>query len=144
LGERILNRAIAGLKRIIARGNKFRYPESVKRATEEFIHHANPLPAFIADRCEREPKARCLMRDFYTEYCRWCEGQGITMTQQQATVRRNLGHLGFLVKHGNRGDTIYKLRLKSSFEKAWLTPVMHRCTKHPPPPATVCCGVVMI
>jgi hypothetical protein len=40
------------------------------------------------------------------------------LTQQQATVRRNLGHLGFLVKHGSRGDTIYKLRLKSSSEQA--------------------------
>jgi hypothetical protein len=53
------------------------------------------------------------MRDFYTAYCRWAEEQGITMTQQQATVRRNLGHLGFLVKHGNRGDTVYGLLLKS-------------------------------
>ena len=114
----ILNRALAGLRQVIARGHKFKYPESVKRATEEFIRHANPLPAFIADCCEREPKARCLMRDFYAAYCRWCDGQGITMTQQQSTVRRNLAHLGLVVKHGNRGDTIRGLRLKSSFEQS--------------------------
>ena len=114
----VLNRAIAGLKRIIAHGDRFRYPESVKRATEEFIRHANPLPAFIADRCERASKGSCLMRDFYTAYCRWAEEQGITMTQQQATVQRNLGHLGFLVKHGNRGDTVYGLLLKGSSEQA--------------------------
>ena len=114
----VLNRAISGLQRIIARGNRFKYPESVKRATAEFIRHANPLPAFIADRCERDPNARCLMREFYAQYCRWAEEHGITMTQQQSTVRRNLGHLGLLVKHGNRGDTVYGLRLKSSCEQA--------------------------
>jgi len=113
----VLNRAISGLKGIIARGNRFEYPESVKRATEEFIRHANPLPAFIADRCERDPMAHCLMRDFYVEYCRWAEQQGITMTQQRATVRRNLGHLGYLVKHGRQGDTVYKLRLKKRLNK---------------------------
>ena len=113
----VLNSTLAGLKRLIARDNRFKYPESVKRATEEFIRHANPLPAFIADRCEREPKARCLMRDFYAAYCRWCDGQGITMTQQQSTVRRNW-HLGLVVKHGNRGDTIRGLRLKSLFEQS--------------------------
>jgi putative DNA primase/helicase len=114
----VLNRAISRLERVIARDNRFKYPESVKRATAEFIRHANPLPAFIADRCERDPKVRCLMREFYGEYGRWAEEQGMTMTQQQSTVRRNLGHLGFLVKHGNRGDTVYGLRLKSSSEQA--------------------------
>ena len=114
----MLNRTLAGLKRLIARGNGFKYPESVMQATEIFIRHANPLPAFIADCCIRDPKVYCFMRDFYREYCDWCERQGITMKQQQATVRRNLDHLGILVKHGNRGDTIYKLRLKSSLEQA--------------------------
>lgn len=111
----VLNRAITGLKGIVQRGHKFDYPESVKRATEEFVRHANPLPAFIAGQCEHDLKARCLMREFYEKYCSWAEEQGITMKQQQATVRRNLGHLGILVKHGKYGDTVYKLRLKSSF-----------------------------
>ena len=110
----VLNRALAGFKRFVQRGNKFKYPRSVKQATEGFVCQANPLPAFIADQCEKGSTARCLMRDFYEQYCRWADDQGITMKQQQVHVRRNLGHLRFVVKHGSKGDTVHGLRLKKS------------------------------
>ena len=112
----VLNRAIAGLKRIIERGHKFDIPESVSRATQEFVRLANPLPAFVAERCERSPTARCWMKDFYTAYCAWAEEQGITIPQQRPTVKNNLRNLGYLVKHGNRGDRISGLSLKKPLE----------------------------
>jgi hypothetical protein len=56
------------------------------------------------------------MRDLYKKYCAWAGENGITLTQQQPTVRRNLDHLGYPVKHGNRGGTVHGLRLKNALE----------------------------
>jgi putative DNA primase/helicase len=112
----VLNRALAGLKRVIQSGNCFKFPESVTKATTGFLRQANPLPAFIKERCDHSPAARCLMRDLYKKYCDWARENGITLTQQQSTVRRNLDHLGYPVKHGNRGGTVHGLRLKNALE----------------------------
>ncbi len=113
----ILNHALAGLKRVVKRRLRFDYPEDVKTATTTFMREANPLPAFIADRCEPVTRGGCLLRLFYEAYANWCKAMGITMVQQQLSVRRNLEHLKYEVDHGNKGETVFGLRLKTSFEQ---------------------------
>jgi phage/plasmid-associated DNA primase len=61
----ILNRALAGYQRLLARGTKFKLPTAVEQATARWIQQANPLPAFIAACCQKNAQARCLMQDFY-------------------------------------------------------------------------------
>ncbi len=59
----VLNRALAGLARVISRGWRFDPPETAQEAKEEWLIEANPLPAFIDARCE--PKGTCWLLDLY-------------------------------------------------------------------------------
>jgi|tagenome__1003787_1003787.scaffolds.fasta_scaffold19439668_1 putative DNA primase/helicase len=110
----VLNQALEGLRRLVKRRNRFEQPEDVKRAKQRLLVHANPLPAFLEECCVEDPARSCLMRDFYLAYCRWAEQSGITLTQQQSKVRANLEHLGFTIKHSNKGQKIDKLALRWS------------------------------
>ena len=53
------------------------------------------------------------MRDLYAAYPEWAREAGVTLAQQQASVRRILASLGFEVRHGNRGDKVFGLSLRS-------------------------------
>lgn len=108
----VLNRAIEGLSRVRKRGSKFAWPEAVEIATEGFFANANPLPAFIAERCKKVIGASMTMKAFYVAYCLWANANGVTMKQQQTSVRKNLEHLGFAVVHRNSGSTLLGLQLK--------------------------------
>jgi P4 family phage/plasmid primase-like protien len=107
----ILNRAVAGLQRVIRRGWRFKHPKALVEAKDRWLTFANPLPAFIEQRCVRDGK--CLLRHLYSAYNRWAEEMGITMKQQQLTVRRNLENLGFTVIRSSDGPEVRGLRLKS-------------------------------
>lgn len=108
----VLNRALEGLRRLLERGMRFRYPEAVNAAKAAWLIQANPLPAFIEECCERDPKANCLLAKFYTEYTNWAVAKGFTRVQQAATLRQNLQNLEFTVKKRNKGQTILGLHLK--------------------------------
>ena len=110
----VLNRALAGYQRLLKRGNKFKQPSPVRTATKRWLQQANPLPAFVAARCLKKPTARCLLNDLYVAYANWTRDMGYTLTQTQQTVGRNLEHLGFGGKKGNRGKLIIGLTLDNS------------------------------
>ena len=114
----ILNRTLAGLKRVVKRGMKFDCPEDVTAATAKFLRQANPLPAFIDECCEQHPTARCWLDEFYKAYGEWAKSGGITMVQQKSKVKDNLERLKYNVKvRGNKGVLILGLRLKTAFEQ---------------------------
>jgi putative DNA primase/helicase len=107
----VLNQALRGYKRLLERGTKFKFPNAVKQATTAWLQQANPLPAFIQDRCITKAQGRCLMQDFYRAYSVWTRDMGYTLTQTQQTVTRNLAHLGFATKKTNQGMAILGLVL---------------------------------
>jgi phage/plasmid-associated DNA primase len=107
----VLNRAVAGLRRVIRRGWRFERPASVRRATEAWLSGANPLPAFLKERCEQA--GSCWMSELYDAYTAWARESGITQVQQRLSVKRNLQNLGFEVKHSNRGLKVSGLRLRA-------------------------------
>jgi putative DNA primase/helicase len=109
----ILNRALAGLGRVIARGWRLGRPASVARATAAWLAGANPLPAFLEERCERE--GACLVRELYEAYTAWARENGITRAQQRLSFRRNLENLGYAVGHSNRGAKVSGLRLRAGW-----------------------------
>jgi putative DNA primase/helicase len=113
----VLNRALHGLQRLVRREWQFDLPSDVKAATQRFIRDANPLPAFIEECCELGSEHMCWMKDFYKAYCDWAESNGITLVQQQPTVRKNLEHMGYKVRHRNKGDKVFGLSLKTAFER---------------------------
>ena len=105
----VLNRALAGYKRLIGRGIKFKRPEAVMEATQRWIQQANPLPAFVESCCSRRPDGRYLVQDFYGAYSEWTQEMGYTLTQNRMSVSRNLTHLGFATKKTNKGEAILGL-----------------------------------
>jgi putative DNA primase/helicase len=109
----ILNKYLNGLRRISKRGG-FKEPVDVRKATAKLLREANPLPGFLQERCKRASNETCWMKDLYKAYCAWCDEMGISKTQQQPTVRRNLVQLGYKVKHGNQGDKVYGLKLSAA------------------------------
>jgi P4 family phage/plasmid primase-like protien len=108
----ILNRALRGLRRLARRNWRFKEPACVKNATSRLLADANPVPAFIADKCIKNPSASYWMKDLYAAYNTWSNEMGFTKVQQQSTVRRNLEQLGYTVKHGNKGDKVIGLKLR--------------------------------
>jgi putative DNA primase/helicase len=113
----ILNQSLSGLDRVVNRQFRFKYPKSVVRATSGFLRDANPLPAFLAERCERDPAAKCRVRDMYENYCNWAKGTGITLVQQRRHFTQHIRHLRYKVTHGNDGDYVIGIRLKNAFER---------------------------
>ena len=107
----VLNRALRGYGRLLQR-RSFKLPAAVTAATEHWLQQANPLPAFLHEKCVKKPDARSWVQDLYSAYREWAEQVGFTLVQNQLTLRRNLEHLGFKVSHGNRGQRIQGLALR--------------------------------
>ena len=108
----VLNRALKGYARLLERG-RLKYPSAVTTATEHWLQQANPLPAFLQERCVRKPEARSWIQELYAAYRAWAEHAGYTLVQNQLTFRRNLEHLGFQVSHGNHGQRVHGLALRA-------------------------------
>jgi phage/plasmid-associated DNA primase len=87
---------------------------AVIHAKEAWLKEANPLTAFVDERCSRSSDVECVMKRFYEEYREWAHDRGYTRTQQYQTVKRNLENLGFSTKKGNQGLIIVGLKLNPS------------------------------
>jgi phage/plasmid-associated DNA primase len=103
---------LRGLRRLYKRDWRFKEPACVKQATSRLLADANPVPAFLADRCILDSTATCWMKDLYAAYTTWSGQMGFTKIQQQPTVKRNLEQLSYTVKHRNQGDKVFGLKLK--------------------------------
>ncbi len=85
----ILNRAIAGLKRLRERGH-FQQPKSAADMIEMMEHIASPITRFLGDKCETGPDYEEALKVLYEIYQTWCENNGhkvkSTSRFQQALV----------------------------------------------------------
>jgi putative DNA primase/helicase len=108
----VLNRALRGYKRLLERNSSFKIPAAVNQATQAWLGQANPLPAFLEERCVKGGDERCWMQELYAAYTTWAQQAGYTMIQNQQSFRRNLEHLGFNCSRGNRGQRVYGLALR--------------------------------
>ena len=102
----VLNRALRGYRRLLERNSSFKIPDAVQKATAAWLGHANPLPAFIEERCVKGVSERCWMQGLYAAYTTWAQQAGYTLIQSQQSFRRNLEHLGFKSSRGNRGQRV--------------------------------------
>jgi putative DNA primase/helicase len=71
----ILNWAIAGWKRLRARG-KFVQPESGRVMIDELTKLSSRITTFLADACEIDPSYQEAIPHVYLAWCHWCESQG--------------------------------------------------------------------
>lgn len=108
----VLNRALKGYARLLKR-RRFKRPAAVVKATACWLDQANPIPAFLEQKCTKGPDAECWMKELYPAYKEWATQAGFTMVQNQLSFRRNLEHLGYKKVHGNAGDKIKGIALKA-------------------------------
>lgn len=107
----ILNRSLEGLRRLRKRGG-FKMPEDCEMALKEFMAHANPLIAFIEDRCIDDPEGRTFLSDFRVSMKSWALDQGVRGVPADNRLKRKLEGLGYEVKIVKGYNKVYGLRLK--------------------------------
>lgn len=108
----ILNLALAGLKRLRARGNQFDLPEDCIEARDEFFRHANPLVAFIHEQCAAEAGSKLRLMDMRAAIKAWASEQGITKSDvANNSLRRKLAGLGYEITEINGYPHVRGLKL---------------------------------
>ncbi len=107
----ILNRATAGLARLRKRGH-FQLPTDVAQATERWLHSANPLNTFLAERTTIKRNARTLIAEIYTAYTVWADQNGVNFQLQKNNLGRQLKQLGYNVGDSQDGSIVIGLVLK--------------------------------
>ncbi len=107
----ILNRALEGLTRLRQR-TEFKPPDDCVRAVAEFMMHANPLMAFIDEKCAHEPDGRTYLRDFRAAMKAWAIDQGVKRPPTDKTLKRKFEGLGFKVSMVKGYPQIFGLSLK--------------------------------
>jgi P4 family phage/plasmid primase-like protien len=113
----VLNRYLAGLRRVIERGWNFAPPEAAERKKAKLLEAANPIPAFVEECCERSGAA--YVQDLYDAYNEWARRAGITLQQQRRSFQRNLEALGFQAGRGKHGPRLHGLRLRAACTSSW-------------------------
>ena len=80
-------------------------------AQEDWLAHANPLPAFIREECTKYPGVHVPLKDFYNRLIGWIAVSGIRYNPARNNTKSNLENLGYEVRHQNTGAEVYGLEL---------------------------------
>ncbi|MEO5807723.1 phage/plasmid primase, P4 family [Devosia sp.] len=106
----ILNRAVEGLKRVMANNWQLSPPNPVRMAKVRYINEANPVPGFIDAQCEKGNGT--LLGELYTGFEVWCESTGIKAIQRSA-FKRGLESRSYRTKKSNKGVMVLGIELKT-------------------------------
>ncbi len=90
----LLNRAIEGFQRLRARG-RFEEPVDCVVAKQAWLEEANPLPAFLNEKCTLGDGHSVLISDFYRHFQTWALQNGYRSVPIQKVVKRDLKNMGF-------------------------------------------------
>jgi putative DNA primase/helicase len=93
----VLNRAIAGLARLRRRGS-FALPEDCLRASAAFLGEANPVVAFIQERCIQDADARVSLDALYRAYALWRKETGSKRDLDKSRLKGRLVAMGYAAK----------------------------------------------
>ena len=85
----VLNRALAGLQRLLERG-KFLEPADCIKGRHDFLAHANPLFAFLQEGMVKDPNAELKVQDFRYAFASWAKQQGVTINKEAKRLIRQL------------------------------------------------------
>jgi P4 family phage/plasmid primase-like protien len=112
----ILNRAIEGLQRLRRRGD-FDEPADCIKAREDWLAQANPLAAFIAERCIKQPSATMPLQGLYKQFEAWADECGVRSIPSRGKMKANLENLGYVVDHSRYGTAVYGITTAGSHYK---------------------------
>jgi len=89
----ILNWALAGLRRLRARG-RFEIPECIQTATENFQRDNDKAALFVSEMCQIEDDRRVQSALLYEAYSLWCTKNGLK-AESSTTLAAEWERLGF-------------------------------------------------
>jgi putative DNA primase/helicase len=101
----VLNLALAGLARLLARG-RFTPVESSEEAKREWRLQADQVAQFVEERCAVEGGAAIASSALYGAYERWAIGAGIGRRVTRKTFTQRLQRLGVAAAKGTDGVRI--------------------------------------
>jgi len=110
----VLNRAIEGLQRLLQRG-RFDQPADCIAAQDRWLAQANPLTAFIEERCEAGPSSNVPLAAFYKAFNEWAAECGIRSIPSRHTIKSNLENLGYSVRHRNTGNFVIGISVNGHY-----------------------------
>ncbi len=104
--EGVLVRAVAGLRRLMARG-RFVFPPSVERAREGYRQTLDTVRAFVTEQCHFDPDGWVDRATLYQRYKRWCREES-RFALPSPTFNAHLGQayedrLALRTRHGRPG-----------------------------------------
>jgi putative DNA primase/helicase len=92
----VLNRALAGYRRLQLRG-RFEEPPACLKAKRKFLAAANPLVEFTDSGCALEPGFEIKTAEFYKAFKMWCDLEGHRWIPRKGEMERDLVSLGFKI-----------------------------------------------
>ena len=107
----VLNRALEGLQRLRGRGG-FAVPADCAKAARDWLVMANPLPAFIDERCIANPSGSCRTAEFYRRYQDWARENGIRSIIGGNHIKSALRDLGYELREVRGYPEVKGLLLK--------------------------------
>lgn len=109
----ILNKALAGIKRLKQRKMKFDIPADCEKAATDFIIQANPFAYYLSERCEKCPEGRIKLPKMRNDIKLWAKEQGIAVPPHaDNTLKKKLGDLGYSFVMQNGYPAVVGLNLK--------------------------------
>ena len=110
----VLNRALQGWREFVTNGYGFSPSKDIQKAANELLVTANPLVAYIDDRCELEPSASTKVSVIYTDFLAWSRESGFNSTIVRNKLRQQLSDLGYKVKMVQGLPVAMGLKLKET------------------------------
>ncbi|MFD1191583.1 DNA primase family protein [Phenylobacterium conjunctum] len=96
----VLNLFIAGLSRLRERGH-FEPPKACLEARDSFIAAANPLRAFLDEKCANAPGQRVKTSELYAAFAHWSRSQGQRPPFPARNLKPRLESMGYIVRKSN-------------------------------------------
>jgi P4 family phage/plasmid primase-like protien len=110
----ILNQAIAGFQRVLARNSRFERPKAVVEAGKRWLSEANPVATFIDECCDLDPKGSEKLATLYARYEAWAKAGNLKNIQTNQHFSQNVQSIvGAGKRKTNSGVKINGLRLKT-------------------------------
>ena len=108
----VLNRALEGLRRLRKQG-RFKLPVDCERAYVEWLAAANPLFAFIEERCVKGASERIRLTPLYMAFESWADQAGVRRLPSRILLKSNLENLGYKVRKVKGYSEVVSLCLKN-------------------------------
>lgn len=109
----VLNHALQGWREFVANGHEFSASSDLNRGMTKLLAKANPLAAYIEERCEKKSDAAVGLNALYTDYTTWSTEAGYNHPLVRHKLKGLLVGLGYKTKTVQGYTHVCGLKLRS-------------------------------